>query len=483
MRPEISARTSPAAAPGWGLAMALAGALTAACGSRTEPAPPTVAGSGAPAAVATTDARPAAVAPTLAVRPLGHARADGLAWARGPGHGAFRRAEVAAAEERWDDVVTEARAARAADPDHLAAAWLEARALGRMGRLPEALAALEIAAAGDWPAYGEASLVVPELAALRAQPMGAAWLDLAERYRAAWATAAATALIVVAGDDVVAMTADGARWLPLTRTGGVVGVLRLPGRPRLAIVTGPALAVDVLDLGTGLGGKPVALPGARVTLRWRVGTSGEPWLEATTGDGRWSIVDATAGTRTKAPTKGAVLGPRLVVVDGRVRLSRLPILGVADVAGVAADWDEDGLASAARIGRGDRAITPPPGTFIDGDTVALSPGATAVAFAAVPPGRCPTADGVAAALVVAELATGRLHRLAPWTLGAQLDWLDERTTAIAAGGALTLQAVDGAPTVVPASMPLSLLGPSEAVACAPPPTPPAPVDAAPAPTP
>jgi len=388
--------------------------------------------------------------PVLALRPLGAAAPDALGWRRRAGQAPYREAGAAAAVGRWEEALAGARAARALDASHVDAAWLEARALGQLGRHTEVLAPLELAAAADWPHHGEASLRSPELAAFRITSAGVAWSTAAEGYRAAWAAAVAGALVLVVDGDAVAYDVAGGRWLRLTRSGEVLGILH---GSRLAYVTGGARAsIGVVDLSTGATSRPLPWPSARATLRWRA-AGGEPWLEVSTGKGAWSVVDLAAGSRAPAPKQGTAASPRLIVSDGRARLVRLPLSGAA------ADWDDEGLASAVRIGRGGRVITPPPGLLVDGDTLVVSPDGARVAFAAVPVGRCHVVPGPSPTLLVADLATGRLHDLGAWPLEAQLEWSLDGTIAVATGGTLVVQAADGsgAPTVT-SGPPITLVG-------------------------
>jgi hypothetical protein len=422
-------------------------------------------GSGSAASV---DARPAPLAP-LVLRPLGVAALDDLAIGERPGAAAYRRARAAEKVARWDEVVREARAARAVDPTHVAAAWLEAAALARAGKLADVLEPLQVAAAADWARYGERSLGLPLFADFRASPAGAAWIAAADGYRAEFARRAPRAFPVVAGGDVVGLDGDG-RWLRLTSTGGrVLGALRRPDGRQLAVVTrapAPAKAwiVTSIDLVSGASTE-VFRRDAKGTLRlrWRGGAVDGASIEWNSGPGGWKT---PAGA--PAPKAGAQHGPALRVVDDRARLTRVPI------AGVAADWDDAGLAGAMRVSRSGAPFTVPPGLFIVGDSVVRSPDGARVAFAAVPLERCPiapAADGAlapAAAWFVGEVTTARLTQLAPWRDGDQLDWRDDRTLALASAGELRWLAIDGAAAgvAVVSRAPVSLVGRAPTSPCA-----------------
>src|SRR5437016_3701187 len=109
-----------AAAHSWVLVVACGLTATAGCGS----------GSGGTVHAADPRERDAGAAaprdevPDLPLRPLGKARLDEFAWRRGPGRDGFARALTA--EKRGDlaAIEHESRAALAADPGHLEAAWM-----------------------------------------------------------------------------------------------------------------------------------------------------------------------------------------------------------------------------------------------------------------------------------------------------------------------------------------------------------------------
>ena len=421
------------------LAVMAATGLCAACG----------AGDGGARAVEqrpVADARSPEVVVDVAVRPLGKSSLDGFAWRRGPGRASFDRA--LAAEKRGDLPVIEAacREALAADPGHLEAAWMLAVVLARQGKLDQVLAPLEIAGAGDWAKWGERSLELGVFEAFRATPAGKGWVRAADDYRAALAGALADAAVVVgrsapyrrprSGNDLRVdhkaelYAVGGGRWIRLTRTGGgVVGALPAPGRPLIAYaayrelekqrVGGPAirdLRIGVVDLATGKVGREVVLAGVdTATLGW-VEQSGEPGLVVRVDPARgaakaaakpktWAIDWRQGGKRaTDARLRGDLLR---VAAFAAARL-RLP------VAGITADWDDAGTASAFRIDKSRKVVAP--GTaLVDGHSLTWSPDGTRVAFATVAEDPC--GDGAARAITVfvADAATGRTRAVGTGT--------------------------------------------------------------------
>lgn len=479
-------------------------ALLVAPGCGGDPAPGTTAGAGSAALAgsASGSADPGPSAAPLDLRPLGAATLDAFLLGKRPGAAAYRTARAAEKRGDWPEVVRQARAARQADPTLLAAAWLEAAGLARAGRHAEVLAPLELAATGDWARWGERSLTLDLFAQFRATSQGAAWSAAADSYRAEFARRLPRAFLVVADGDVFGHDSDG-RWLRATALGGRVrGVLRRPDGRVAALVVAAAppdkgVVVVTIDLTTARLTERARLTGHdTVRLRWRGGTVETAALEVNSGAGGWRRIDGGA----IADKRATQFGPALRVVDDRARLTRVP------VAGVTADWDDAGLASAMRVSRSGRSISAPPGLYIAGDTVARSPDGARVVFAAVPLDPCPAASPVAApappagALVVvaptpvpawfvAEVTTGRVQQVAPWAASDQVDWLDDARLAFVSDGALAFIAVaDGAATPVPTRAAVALPGRPPTPRCAAPldvavvplDAAPAPLDAAPA---
>ncbi len=463
----------------------LGGAAALGCGEPAQPGG--AAGSGSATGSGSGSATdPGAIIEPLALRELGAAQLDTFLLGTRPGAAAYRTARAAEKRAAWPEVIDQARAARRADPTLIAAAWLEAAALARAGRLDEVLAPLEVAATGDWARWGERSLELDLLAPFRATPQGRAWIAAADGYRAEFARRLPRSFLLVADGDVFGHDVAG-RWLRATALGGRVrGVLRRPdGRVAALLVAAAAPAKGVvvmtLDLTTAKLAERKQLAGHdTVRLRWRGATVDTAELELNSGPGGWKRLDGSAAAKA-----GTAFGPVLRLVDDRARLTRVP------VAGVTADWDDAGLASAMRVSRSGRSISAPPGLYVAGDSVARSPDGARVVFAAVPLDPCPVAmpsDGLALpgpAWFVAEVTTGRVQQLVPWSAADQVDWLDDARLAFASDGAMRLLTVaDGLATPMPSRAHITLVGRPPTPRCAAPvvaiDAPTVPLDAAPA---
>ena len=428
---------------------------------------------GAPApAPAGTDAGP--VVPEPVLRPLGGASPDDFGYRRGPARGAYHRARVAERKGDWPAVVAACRDARVADPHHIDAAWLEAAALAREGKLAEVTAPLSVAASGDWGRWGERSLTLPLLADFRASPYGAAWRRAADRYRAAYEAALARAVLVVVrrgpaagagapgGAGLFGYDPAGRRWLRLSRSRGeVVAVLTAPGAPYVAYVAlrdvrvargvERRFRIGAVDRQSGRSGRELALGAlTRVRMAWRPEASGEPALEIETTAGharaQHGRVDWRRGTRRKA--RGRLPGHGIEVTGHGAHLTRLP------VADVTADWDDDGTASALRVETSKQTVEPP--ALIDGNTLVWAPDRARLAFATAPAAPCattapprappapaappvtdaPAPTAPAAHVYVADAATGKVRALGPADNPGQLRWLDADHLAYVTGGAV-----------------------------------------------
>ncbi|MCB9572109.1 MAG: hypothetical protein H6709_08460 [Kofleriaceae bacterium] len=425
-------------------------AAAAACSGRSSPA--------APAEVH--DAAPAPVEPVVvpAPRPLGMATLDAFGYRRGPGRAAYNVAVKAEKRGDWQGVVDACHDALAADPEHLDAAWLLAAALARQGAHDQILAPLSQAVAGDWGKWGERSLTLPLFEGFRRSRWGDAYAQLAEGYRSAFAAAAPRALIVLGRDgaprdggldrrtEVYGFEPATRRWLRLSRTGGtVVAALPAPGAAQVAYVAYRDLArsgapggkqgalarprVAVIDLATGRVSREQPFTDVgELRLWWRAGAAGaDPQLAVTiTGGaaaGAW-LLDWKRGHKKRPPKKPRLVPGKdaLVIARGAVRRLRLP------VADVTADWDDDGLASAIRLERTRRTVTPPAGLLVDGNALAWSPDGARLALVAVPGDDC----AAAATVFVVDAATGKLRELGPAMAPAPA-WLDATHVAYTAG--------------------------------------------------
>ena len=142
-------------------------------------------------------------------------------------------------------------------------------------------------------------------------------------------------------------------------------------------------------------------------------------------------------------------GDVLRVAYDAVERRRIPI------AGVVADWDENGGAGSFRLLATRKTVTLPSGLLADGNSMSWSPSRTRLAFVDLPGDPCARmSPGAKRALYIVEAATGALRER---TTAAGLQaptWLDDRQLAIAIGSrqhsAVQLLDVesDGAPTVL-----------------------------------
>ncbi len=239
--------------------VALLACLVAACGHNSGSQPPEK-HDGAMAR----DAEQAAL--EVSGRPLGMPDLEAYEWRKRGGQPAFRTARKAEAREDWPAVVTTCRQALTADPGHLEAAWLLAAALGKLGKLDEVLAPLQLAVAGDFAKWGPASIEHPALQAFLGTPVGEAWRRRVDRDLTDYIAALGRSMIVTAGGDLYAYDPDTTRWYRLTRTSGaVIGTLAIPSAHRIAYVARTRtrakreLAIGFLDLGRGRTTRAVAL--------------------------------------------------------------------------------------------------------------------------------------------------------------------------------------------------------------------------------
>jgi|GEM_PF-1511458 len=403
------------------------------------------------------DAASATPAIPVVVRTLGKAALDGYGWRSGPGRAAFERALAA---ERAGDLLAverEASAALAADPGHLEAAWVAAVARARLGQPDRVVAALEIAASGDWSKWGERSLELAALAEFRASPAGRGWVEAGEAYRGALAAALARSLVVLGRSpstvglrgrpsaELYAVDLGAARWLRLTHSGGtVVGALSAGASSLVAYVAHRPVArgaiaelrIGVVDLNTGKTGREIVLREVReLALAWRP-RAGEQrliatWTTGTSKQLQSADLDWKHGKRATIDKARPLRSTRLEVDAEGAIVRRLPVTGVT------ADWDERGTASAIRLDQTGKVVAAPGGALIDGDSVVLSPDGARLVFAVAAEPPC-AADDVAR-LYVADVATGRVRKLASGAVSAA-QWLDDDRVAFASGDAVTVAA-------------------------------------------
>ena len=423
-----------------GLGLALAWAL-AACGHHAASPAPVVHDD---AAAARRDAA-AAVPAELPERPLGLPEQAAFGWERGAGQPAYRTARAAEARGDWPAVLVACRQARAADPGHLGAAYLEAVALAKTGQLGAVTAPLQLAAAGDFAKWGDASLAQPALQPFLATPEGQVWRRRVEADRVRFAAVLGHALIVRAQGDLYAVDPAAPRWYRLTHTGRRVIATY---RPVTSGLRGKAIAyvarvrerggkdahyeVGTIDLATGAVTGPdklAASPAVHIAFSSKAGAHGGFLFQVPgQGGGLWTIDPAghLGPPPAHAEYAAYILGETWLDVTGRHVSLRHGELGFD----ATADWDDGGLASAMRIAFSNRIVAAPSPGRIDGYTVAWAPGRAHVAFVAELDEHCTPGADLGAAYV-ADVATGAVRELERAKGGLALEWIDATHLAIA----------------------------------------------------
>nr|MDQ3367434.1 hypothetical protein [Myxococcota bacterium] len=378
--------------------------------------------------------------------------------------------------------VESCRHALAADPGHLEAAWLLAAALGRLGQHAALVPPLQLAVAGDFGTWGHASLELPALASFLATPAGEAWRDRVAQDRGTYLAALARAVIVTAAGDLYAFDPEATRWHRLTRTSGaVLGAIPVPTRASSGGVSGPAthrivyvtrqrvgsvieVAVGLIDLARGRTSRPVGLgtPGP-VSIAYSTRAHPGVWIgtppRKRTRPITWRRLD-DAGTLVPLP-KPTVrpAGAWLEITERTAKLRAPP------VANVTADWDEHGLASAIRIGNSHRIVAVPSPGLIHGSSVTWAADRARLAFVAQLSDEC-TPDALVSAAFVADAATGRLQEVERAARGLAVEWVTDRTLAVAGDGGVSLVDLAGGPPV-PLEGADGLVSPRQRATCTP----------------
>lgn len=434
------------------LALAAVGGLPAigglpGCGSRATTAPPDKKDGGPPG--------PGDAAVEVDAAALGLPDLASYGWRKRGGEPAFRLALPAEDRGDWAAVAAACEQALAADPGHLDASWLYAVALAKLGKLDQVLAPLSRAAAGDFSKWGQASLELPGLQGFLATPVGAAWRRRVELDRRRFAEAISRALIVIADGDLYGVELDPTggpaaraplgprRWYRLTRSAGVVvGALAVPAAHRIAYVArtrrkgARELGVGVVDLAQVKTWRPIPLGTAGPIS---VAYSARPPLGLWIGSGarratQWRQLDDEYQLHPLSARTARPAGPWLEATARAAHLHALP-------PDVTADWDEQSLASAIRIGTSNRVVSVPSPGLIDGNTAAWSPDRVRVAFVAQLDDHC-AAGAVNTAAFVADAATGSTRELARAARGIALVWLTDRTLAIAGDRGVAVHSLD-----------------------------------------
>ncbi|MDB4955467.1 MAG: hypothetical protein JWO36_3036 [Myxococcales bacterium] len=397
-------------------------------------------------------AAPARDAPQLEIAavPLGMPDLGSFGWRKRPGHAAFRAARKAEDHEDWPGVVTACKQALAADPGHLEAAWLLAVGLAKTGKLDEVLPPLQTAATGDFGKWAQASLEQPALQPFLATATGLAWQRRLEEDRQVFLAALARSIVVNAGGDLYAYDPQAKRWHRLTRTwGAVIGGLAVPAAHRIAYVTrgkirAPKIGKSATQIGIGLvdltRGKTLRQSeiGAAgpFTISYSANPPGAFWIGPT-----WRSLDDEGRLRPLPAKTTRPPGTWLEVLGHSVRIHRLP------VASVSADWDEQSLASAIRIGTSNRVVAAPSPGLVDGNTATWSPDRAHLAFVAIDD-HC-TPGAASAAAFVADAATGSVHELERAHGGLAIEWISDRQLAIAGDHGVSIIELGSAATPIP----------------------------------
>ncbi len=427
------------------LRLAIVLSVAAACGKGSGSAQPGSPNKDAAAPPAT----PAHI--DLPARPLGLPELTAYQWRKRAGQTAFKAARRAENRGDWAGVASSCQDALTADPGHLDAAWLLAVALGEQGKLADLVAPLSLAVAGDFGKWGGPSLEVPQLRAFLATATGEAWRRRVEEDRPNYLAALARATIAVADGDLYAFDPQATRWHRLTRTGGaVIAALAGSGTRELAYVTreGPKgkreLAIGIVDLAKGhtTHTAPIGSKGP-ITVAYSAKPPAGFYVGAGSPRPSWRVL--TNAKLDALPAKTArPSGPRLEVQGRSARLHALPVPTVI------ADWDDQGLASAMRIGSSNKVVSVPSPALIDGNTVTWSPDHSHLAFIAQlqPEATC-TPGTVRAAAYTADAATGALQLLftpaidpARIDSGLSVEWMTDRTLVVASGEGVTRVGLD-----------------------------------------
>ena len=395
----------------------------------------------------------------IAARPLGLPDLGSFGWRKRRGHAAFRAAIKAEDRGDWPSVVRGCQEALTADPGHLEAAWLLAVGLAKTGNEGDILEPLEIAATGDVGKWAQASLDQPALQPFLATPVGQAWRRRVAADQQSYLAALARSIVVTASGDLFAYDPEAKRWHRLTHSwGGVLGALVVPGARRIAYVTrerahgatSPAsaarLGVGFVDLVTGKVLRPTDLgTTAASTIAYSASPPVGFWIGSRPVAGSraaratWRFLDDEGRLHPLPVTTGQPEGIWLEALGRTARIHRLP------VAKVSADWDDQSLASAIRIGTSNRVVSAPSPGLIDGNTATWSPDRARLAFVAIDDHCTPGAANAAA--FVADAATGSVQELERAHRGLAVEWLTNRKLAISGDHGVSIVELGGGPPI------------------------------------
>jgi hypothetical protein len=247
-----------------------------------------------------------------------------------------------------------------------------------------------------------------------------------------YVAAIAHSVIVTAAGDVYAFDPDDRRWYRLTRTGGAVA----------AAYRNDSTVVYVTRGKQGVGVGLVALEDGHTIAPQRIGAA--PPIGIVVDNGAisvgagavWRSLDRKDGKLTALPAKARPAGDAIEVWSHNAKLHRKPRWKIK------ADWDEQMLASAMRIGRSERVVSVPSPGLIDGNTVVWSADQQHVAFVALLDEHCaPGAPSTAA--FVADAATGTAHELERASGGIAIEWVGNAKVAVAGDHGVSLVSIEG----------------------------------------
>lgn len=439
--------------------MVAALAVAGACGGGGDkpPAPDPAAG-GDGAATAGVE-RPV---PELDPPAPGLPRLADFAYSRGNGRAAFKKAMAARDRGDWPAAEQLARAAIAGDPTHLEAHWLLARALVHQGRADEALQPTAAALAGDLLRWGDVALEDPLLATLREGARGDRLRTLIDEYRDGyraiaghghwfvarrgepWEPDAAAGGNVNHRAELYARDRATGRFVRLSRTNGsLVATLRDPAGARVAYVSyrklGPGepaamreVRIGIVDpAAVAMSAREVALDELAALELWFAGDAGLIAQAHPVGGDRPVLyrLDVARGRavaltsrKDRARATGAFDTLRVTSAEVALRRPQPP--------GVAADWDDDGAASALVVEATRKTIAVPDGELAARDSLRWSPERLRLAFATAPVDAC-GADPAdrRSILYAADATTGKLVRVADGDWDFAPVWLDDVTLA------------------------------------------------------
>lgn len=435
--------------------MALAIALLAACGKKSDLHKDDAGGR-------------LAVAP-IALPALGVDRVGRFNFIYGDGARDYEKAAASAKKRDWAAVRASCEAALAKDPQHLDAQWLLGQALAQSGEHAAAADHVEAALAADYYRYGPELATDADFKDFLATAHGQAVTALAQQIRDEYARRIAPALWLIGRrsvfrwpdkpgvqtatprGEVYAYDRESKRYFRLTHTEHqVAGFVKAPGGREIAVLgfdkidrsgdpAPPLLArawVEVVDTTDGKSAGPRAqlAPARMVALGY--GAGDQVLIGAAPATGRWTLgptevssLDRTTGKLTKVSSAPPV--PRIEVTLDEAHVVRAPT-------GVEAAWSAlpgpsgDPTTATLKV-TGGAAIQVPESGLAGQSTVAVAPEGARVAFATAVD---PCAKDTAPSLYVADAKTAALKHVLTARSHFATRWIE--------GGVLAYEDGDGA---------------------------------------